>query len=90
MAEFTASQVSQRRGNRAAPSSRLTPAPTRAAAPRWFSSPWTMAAAGYVFPPAGMYLMWRYRPWPRWLKATLTVAGSAAAAVSTYVSWRLL
>ena len=57
---------------------------------RWLSSPWAMLAAGYVFPPAGMYLMWRYQPWPRWVKGALTVLGSVLAVVSTYISWRVL
>ncbi len=57
---------------------------------RWYASPWVMLAAGYVFPPLGLFLMWRYRSWPRWVKGVITVAGSALAAISTYVSLRLL
>ncbi len=57
---------------------------------RWYASPWVMLAAGYVLPPLGLYLMWRYRPWPRWVKGLITVLGSALAAISTYVSLRLL
>lgn len=45
-----------------------------------------MIAAGYVFPPLGMYLMWRYRVWPVWLKAAATIIGSALAVAGTYVS----
>ncbi len=45
-----------------------------------------MIAAGYIFAPLGLYLMWRYRDWPTWTKAAITVLGLAMAAVSTYVS----
>ena len=49
-----------------------------------------MLAAGYVFPPLGLYLMWRYRSWSGWVKSAVTVIGSAFAVISTYVSLRLL
>jgi hypothetical protein len=42
--------------------------------------------AGYVFAPAGIVLMWLYRPWPLWLKWGLTVFGLAAWVIGTYVS----
>jgi hypothetical protein len=56
---------------------------------RWTSlyrSPWAMVAAGYVFPPLGLYMMWRFRSWPVWVKGGITVFGSAAAIFFTYVS----
>jgi hypothetical protein len=49
-----------------------------------------MLASGYVFPPLGMYLMWRYRSWSPWLKGGLTVLGSVLAIVSSYVSGRYI
>ena len=45
-----------------------------------------MLAAGYVFPPLGLYLMWRYQAWPVWLKTGATALGITLAVVSTYVS----
>jgi len=45
-----------------------------------------MLASGYVFPPLGLYLMWRYKDWPRRLKAAVTVLGLSLAAVSSYIS----
>ncbi len=60
------------------------------AKPRWYASPWIMLAAGYVFPPLGLFLMWRYRSWPRWVKSLVTVIGSALAIISTYISLRLV
>ena len=45
-----------------------------------------MAGAGYVFPPLGFYLMWRYQAWPVWVKASLTVLGSAMAIAGSYIS----
>ena len=45
-----------------------------------------MIASGYVFPPLGLYLMWRYKGWPGWLKVAVTVLGLSLAAVSSYVS----
>ena len=45
-----------------------------------------MLLAGYVFPPLGLYLMWRYRPWPVPVKLALTFAGLSLAALSSYVS----
>ena len=45
-----------------------------------------MIAAGYVFPPLGLYLMWRYRDWPAWTKAGITVAGLSLAVASSYLS----
>ena len=52
----------------------------------WYTSGLVMIASGYVFPPLGLYLMWRYKAWPRSLKAVITVIGLALAALSTYVS----
>jgi len=45
-----------------------------------------MIAAGYVFPPLGLYLMWRYRDWPVWTKFAFTVGGLSLAIVSSYIS----
>lgn len=45
-----------------------------------------MLAAGYVYPPLGLYLMWRYRTWPVAAKFALTVVGLSLAVVSSYVS----
>jgi len=45
-----------------------------------------MIASGYVFPPLGLYLMWRYKGWPVSLKVVVTIVGLTLAAVSTYVS----
>jgi hypothetical protein len=45
-----------------------------------------MIASGYVFPPLGLYLMWRYKDWPGWLKATVTFFGLSLAVVSSYLS----
>jgi hypothetical protein len=45
-----------------------------------------MLGAGYVFPPLGLFLMWRYGPWPVWLKAAVTVIGLTLAIISSYVS----
>ena len=45
-----------------------------------------MIAAGYVFPPLGLYLMWRYRNWPVWAKGMFTLAGLSLYVVSTYIS----
>jgi hypothetical protein len=71
----------------------MTQAPARAgttAAPeapaRWYAAPWVTIAAMYVFLPAGLYHMWRFRRWPRWLKWFSTVFGPAFAAVSGYVA----
>jgi hypothetical protein len=69
----------------------LPPPDGRLPAPaRWYASGWVMLASGYVFPPAGLYLMWRYKPWPRWLKAGITVSGSCLAVVSSYISGRYI
>jgi hypothetical protein len=45
-----------------------------------------MFGAGYVFPPLGLYLMWRYGPWPASVKSAVTVFGVTLAVVSTYLS----
>lgn len=58
------------------------PAPEK----RWFENVWVALLAGYVFAPLGMYLMWRYQPWPVWVKVLLTAIGLVAAVVGTYVS----
>ena len=52
----------------------------------WYENPWVMFGAGYVFPPLGLFLMWRYGPWPASVKSVVTVVGVTLAAVSTYVS----
>ena len=62
----------------------------RPAKARWYASPWVMLAAGYVLPPLGLYLMWRYRSWSLWVKGVVTAFGSTFAVISTYVSLRLL
>ncbi len=45
-----------------------------------------MIASGYVFPPLGLYLMWRYKDWHPWLKSGITVVGLSLAVVSSYIS----
>jgi len=45
-----------------------------------------MIASGYVLPPLGLYLMWRYKDWPGSLKVAITVIGLTLAGVSTYIS----
>jgi hypothetical protein len=45
-----------------------------------------MLLAGYVFPPLGLYLMWRYRAWPLFAKLALTATGLSLAALSSYIS----
>jgi hypothetical protein len=45
-----------------------------------------MIASGYVFPPLGLYLMWRHKDWPASLKTAVTVIGLSLAAISTYIS----
>ncbi len=45
-----------------------------------------MIASGYVFPPLGLYLMWRYKDWPARLKSAITVVGLSLAIVSSYLS----
>jgi hypothetical protein len=45
-----------------------------------------MLGSGYLFPPLGLYLMWRYKDWSASLKGTITVCGLALAAASTYIS----
>jgi hypothetical protein len=45
-----------------------------------------MLGAGYVLPPLGIFLMWRYGPWPVWLKSVVTVIGVSLAIVSSYIS----
>jgi hypothetical protein len=42
--------------------------------------------AGYVFAPLGLYLMWRYQPWPLWVKSGLTVCGLTAMVIGAYVT----
>ena len=58
------------------------PAPPKA----WYENVWVALLAGYVFAPLGLYLMWRYQPWPLWVKVSLTVFGLAAMVVGTYVT----
>ena len=45
-----------------------------------------MFASGYVLPPLGLYLMWRYKDWPGWMKSGITVFGLLLWAVSSYLS----
>jgi hypothetical protein len=45
-----------------------------------------MLGAGYVFPPLGLFLMWRYGRWPAWLKAAVTVIGLSLAVASSYIT----
>jgi hypothetical protein len=45
-----------------------------------------MVASGYVFPPLGLYLMWRYMDWRQPLKVAVTVAAIILTSVSTYIS----
>ena len=45
-----------------------------------------MLASGYVFPPLGLYLMWRYKDWQPTIKVVITVVGLSLAAVSSYIS----
>ena len=52
----------------------------------WYESLWATILTGYVFAPVGIFLMWRYRPWPLWLKGGLTVFGLTMWAVGSYVS----
>jgi len=56
------------------------------APPPWYTRPWVTIAAMYLFLPAGLYLMWRFRGWPRWLKWFSTLFGPAFGAVSGYVA----
>jgi|GEM_PF-2878173 len=58
----------------------------------WYTRPWVTIAAMYVFipfGPLGIYLMWRYRPWPRWLKALSTIAGPIGAVIGILVTRRI-
>lgn len=58
------------------------------AARRWYEH-WLVAfLAGYVFAPLGIYLMWRYQPWPLWVKSALTIFGLVAMVAGTYISTR--
>jgi hypothetical protein len=45
-----------------------------------------MIGSGYVFPPLGLYLIWRYRAWPLPAKLALTFAGLSLAVLSSYIS----
>jgi hypothetical protein len=45
-----------------------------------------MVGAGYVFPPLGLYLMWRFGPWSVPVKTVVTVVGLTLMVVSSYVS----
>jgi hypothetical protein len=64
----------------------LTDRPEPAPAKAWYENVWVAFLAGYVFAPLGIYLMWRYQPWPLWIKASLTAFGLTAMVVGTYVS----
>jgi hypothetical protein len=52
----------------------------------WYTSGWVMIASGYVFPPLGLYLMWRYKEWHVALKSAITIAGLSLTAISSYIS----
>ena len=52
----------------------------------WYESLWATILTGYVFAPIGIFLMWRYQPWPLWLKGGFTVFGLTMWAVGSYVS----
>lgn len=59
----------------------------------WYASPWVTIAALYAFipfGPIGIYLMWRYRPWPRWLKWLSTIAGPMGAIVGFFITRHIL
>ena len=58
------------------------PAPQK----QWYENVWVAFLAGYVFAPLGLYLMWRYQPWPVWLKVSLTAFGLTAMVIGTYLS----
>jgi hypothetical protein len=45
-----------------------------------------MVGAGYVFPPLGLYLMWRYGPWSLQAKVVVTVVGLGLMLASSYVT----
>ena len=45
-----------------------------------------MLASGYVFPPLGLFLMWRFGLWSVPTKVAVTAIGLALMAVSTYIS----
>lgn len=48
-----------------APRRRLRPAPGDRSL--WYGTECAAFVAMYVFLPLGLYLMWRYGPWPLWL-----------------------
>ena len=52
----------------------------------WYESPWVMVGAGYVFPPLGLYLMWRYGPWTVPAKVLVTVIGLTLMIASSYIT----
>ena len=45
-----------------------------------------MVGAGYVFPPLGIFLMWRYGPWSRQVKIVVTIVGLTLMITSSYVT----
>ena len=45
-----------------------------------------MVGAGYVFPPLGLYLMWRYGPWTVPAKVIVTFVGLTLMVASSYVT----
>jgi hypothetical protein len=45
-----------------------------------------MVGAGYLFPPLGLYLMWRYGPWSVPVKTLVTVVGLTLMIASSYVT----
>ena len=52
----------------------------------WYESPWVMIGAGYVFPPLGLYLMWRYGSWTVSAKILVTVVGLTLMVASSYIT----
>ncbi len=51
----------------------------------WYARSWATLIAMYAFFPLGVYLMWRYRPWPRWLKWLSTILGSVASVIGAII-----
>jgi hypothetical protein len=52
----------------------------------WYENPWVMVGAGYVFPPLGLFLMWRYGPWPVQTKVLVTAIGLTLMVLSSYIT----
>lgn len=56
----------------------------------WYTRFWVTLAAMYAFLPLGLYLMWRYRPWPRWFKWLSTIMGTVASVIGAIIARRIL